>query len=133
MRWGKARHHLPCLICSACASCRMTAGARGISRTWLAGLPGGCHARGRAGDQGPTIGLAACAPACSNASSPRRRRHSKLPALIDLRPRAAAGFQAGLIAAEPGIADRPAAQDLVAALGLLELTGRGRYRAWGIL
>ena len=65
-----------------------------------------------------------------DASSPRRK-HSKLPALVDLvlaRPL----VSAGMIAAELGITPR-AAQDLVAALGLREITGRGRYRAWGIL
>ena len=39
---------------------------------------------------------------------------------------------AGIIAAELSITPR-AAQDLVAALGLREITGRGRYRAWGVL
>jgi hypothetical protein len=60
-----------------------------------------------------------------------RRKHSKLPALVDFvlaRPL----VSAGMIAAELGVTAR-AAQDLVAALGLREITGRGRYRAWGIL
>jgi len=39
---------------------------------------------------------------------------------------------AGMIAAELGVTPR-AAQTLVAELGLREITGRGRYRAWGIL
>ena len=39
---------------------------------------------------------------------------------------------AGLIAKELGVTPR-AAQNLVAELGLREATGRGRYRAWGIL
>jgi hypothetical protein len=59
------------------------------------------------------------------------RKHSKLPALIDLvlaRPL----VSAGMIAAELGVTAR-AAQDLVAALGLREITGRGRYRAWAVL
>src|SRR4051794_12758189 len=59
-----------------------------------------------------------------------RRRRSKLPALIDLvlaRPL----VSAGMIAAELGVTPR-AAQNLVAELGLREITGRGRYRAWGI-
>ncbi|WP_423787480.1 helix-turn-helix domain-containing protein [Klebsiella pneumoniae] len=38
----------------------------------------------------------------------------------------------GMIAEELKITPR-AAQDLVAELGLREATGRGRYRAWGIL
>jgi hypothetical protein len=60
-----------------------------------------------------------------------RRSSSKLPALVDLilaRPIASAG----MIAAELGVTPR-AAQTMVAALGLREITGRGRYRAWGIL
>ena len=60
-----------------------------------------------------------------------RRKHSKLPALIDLvlaRPL----VPAGMIAEELGITTR-AAQDLVAELGIREMTGRGRYRAWGVL
>ncbi len=60
-----------------------------------------------------------------------RRTTSRLPALLDYmlaRPIASAG----MIAKELGITPR-AAQDLVAELGLREATGRGRYRAWGIL
>jgi hypothetical protein len=60
-----------------------------------------------------------------------RRSTSKLPALLDYvlaRPI----VSAGMIAAELKITPR-AAQDLVAELGLREATGRGRYRAWGIL
>jgi hypothetical protein len=60
-----------------------------------------------------------------------RRSTSRLPALLDYvltRPIASAG----MIAKELKITPR-AAQDLVAELGLREATGRGRYRAWGIL
>ena len=60
-----------------------------------------------------------------------RRATSKLPALLDYmltRPIASAGT----IAKELKITPR-AAQDLVGELGLREVTGRGRYRAWGIL
>jgi hypothetical protein len=60
-----------------------------------------------------------------------RRSSSKLPALVDLilaRPIASAG----MIAAALGVTPR-AAQDMAAELGLREMTGRGRYRAWGIL
>jgi hypothetical protein len=60
-----------------------------------------------------------------------RRATSKLPALLDYvltRPI----VSAGMIAAELGITPR-AAQNLVAELDLRETTGRGRYRAWGIL
>jgi len=60
-----------------------------------------------------------------------RRRKSRLGALIDLvmdRPI----VNAALIARELAITPR-AAQTLVAELGLREITGRRRYRAWGIL
>ncbi|WP_049769485.1 RHE_PE00001 family protein [Nitrobacter hamburgensis] len=60
-----------------------------------------------------------------------RRSTSRLPALLEYvltRPI----VSAGMIAAELKITPR-AAQDLVAELGLREATGRGRYRAWGIL
>jgi uncharacterized protein DUF1612/DNA binding protein with HTH domain len=60
-----------------------------------------------------------------------RRSTSKLPALIDLilaTPIASAGMIAGALQITPR-----AAQDMVTELGLRETTGRGRYRAWGIL
>ena len=60
-----------------------------------------------------------------------RRSSSRLPALVEFilaRPIASAG----MIAAELGVTPR-AAQDMVAELGLREMTGRGRYRAWGIV
>src|SRR5208337_1502797 len=60
-----------------------------------------------------------------------RRSNSSLPALADLvaaRPI----LSAGLIARELKVTPR-AAKDLVAALDLREMTGRGRYRAWGKL
>ena len=60
-----------------------------------------------------------------------RRGSSSLPRLIDLvlaRPL----VSATTIADELGVTPR-AAQTRVAELGLRELTGRGRYRAWGVL
>ena len=60
-----------------------------------------------------------------------RRSSSRLPALAEFilaRPIASAG----MISAALGVTPR-AAQDMVAELGLREITGRGRYRAWGIL
>jgi predicted transcriptional regulator len=60
-----------------------------------------------------------------------RRRNSHMGALIELvltHPIASAG----MIAKELGVTPR-AAQNLVAELGLREATGRGRYRAWGII
>ena len=59
-----------------------------------------------------------------------RRSNSSLPALVELviaRPNPIDG-----IARELKVTPR-AAQDLVAELDLREMTGRGRYRAWGIL
>ncbi|TJW47037.1 MAG: DUF1612 domain-containing protein, partial [Mesorhizobium sp.] len=56
----------------------------------------------------------------------KRRKNSSLPALIELvlaRP---------VLSAELKISQR-AALDLVAELGIREVTGRGRYRAWGIM
>ncbi|MER8396081.1 RHE_PE00001 family protein [Mesorhizobium sp. M1340] len=61
----------------------------------------------------------------------KRRKSSSLPALIELvltRP----VVSAGLIAAELKVSQR-AALGLVAELGIREVTGRGRYRAWGIV
>ena len=60
-----------------------------------------------------------------------RRRSSNLPALIDLvlsRPMVSAGMIAKEIEVTPQAALR-----LVGDLNLRELTGRGRFRAWGIL
>jgi hypothetical protein len=59
-----------------------------------------------------------------------RRKTSHLPALIDLvlaRPL----VSTTIIADELAISTR-AAQNLITELGLRELTGRGRYRAWGV-
>ncbi|MER9558209.1 RHE_PE00001 family protein [Mesorhizobium sp. M0323] len=61
----------------------------------------------------------------------KRRKNSSLSALIELvlaRP----VVSAGLIAAELKISQR-AALDLVAELGIREVTGRGRYRAWAVV
>ena len=126
---GKARHHLPCLNLA------------------LRQLP---HDRRRSRDHADTVGQPSWRPSRSGPGRGSRttiaggfarrllerklsgrRKHSKLPALVDFvlaRPL----VSAGMIAAELGVTAR-AAQDLVAALGLREITGRGRYRAWGIL
>lgn len=60
-----------------------------------------------------------------------KRRHSRLPRLAEMvlsRP----VVSAALVAGELGITQR-AALNLIGELGLRELTGRGRYRAWGIV
>jgi hypothetical protein len=60
-----------------------------------------------------------------------RRGHSKLPELVELvlsRPL----VSSAMIEKELKVTTR-GALNLVAELGLREITGRGRYRAWGIL
>ena len=60
-----------------------------------------------------------------------RRGHSKLTQLVDLvlaRPL----VSSAMIEKELKVTTR-GALNLVAELGLREITGRGRYRAWGIL
>lgn len=60
-----------------------------------------------------------------------RRASSKLPELIDLvmaRPLVSAGMVADVLDVTP-----QAARRIVGELGLREMTGRGRFRAWGIL
>jgi hypothetical protein len=59
------------------------------------------------------------------------RKNSNLPALIDLTLSLPV-VSAGLIAAELKVTQR-AALDLVAELGISGVTGRGRFRAWGVL
>lgn len=59
-----------------------------------------------------------------------RRSNSKLPALVDLvisSPLVTASMVASALDVTP-----QAAQKLLAALGLRELTGRRRFRAWGV-
>jgi predicted transcriptional regulator len=61
----------------------------------------------------------------------KRRENSKLPALVEFmmsHPLASAAMIAAALSVTPR-----AAQDMVRELGLREMTGRGRYRAWGIL
>lgn len=60
-----------------------------------------------------------------------RRSSSKLPALIELvmaRPLVSAGMVAERLAVTP-----QAARRIVGELGIREMTGRGRFRAWGIV
>ncbi|MEZ0000753.1 RHE_PE00001 family protein [Sinorhizobium fredii] len=60
-----------------------------------------------------------------------RRASSKLPALIDLviaKPLVSAGMIAKTLEVTPQAALR-----IVGELGLREMTGRGRFRAWGVL
>jgi hypothetical protein len=97
---GKARHHLPCLN----GPTRLVAFLEAV--TLGAGQGQKDHDRWRLARGSLERKLSGC------------RKHSKLPALIDLvlaRPL----VSAGMIAAELGVTAR-AAQDLVAALGLRE-------------
>ncbi|MQB13121.1 DUF1612 domain-containing protein [Agrobacterium sp. ICMP 6402] len=60
-----------------------------------------------------------------------RRTSSKLPALVDLvmaKPLVSAGMVATTLDVTP-----QAARRIVSELGLREMTGRGRFRAWGVL
>ncbi len=60
-----------------------------------------------------------------------RRTSSKLPELVDLvmaRPLISAGMVAKALDVTP-----QAARRIVQELGLREMTGRGRFRAWGII
>ncbi|WP_320203325.1 RHE_PE00001 family protein [Agrobacterium rosae] len=60
-----------------------------------------------------------------------RRTSSKLPELIEL-VMAKSLVSAGMIAKELGVTPR-AALRIVEELGLREMTGRGRFRAWGVI
>ncbi len=60
-----------------------------------------------------------------------RRTSSKLPELVELvmaRPL----VSAGMVAETLGVTQQ-AARRIVVELGLREMTGRGRFRAWGIV
>lgn len=125
---GKARWHLPCLH----------AGLKSIPRERR-------RPRDSAGRLAVQLGAIAAAAEAGLKDHDRwltartllarkldgRRSTSRLPALLDYvltRP----VVSAGMIAEELKVTPR-AAQDMVAELGLREATGRGRYRAWGIL
>jgi hypothetical protein len=127
---GKTRSHLPCLH----------DGLKAISRERRRSPPGDAAARLAVQLEAITAAAEAGLKDHGRWLTARtllarkldgRRSTSRLPALIDYvlaRP----VVSAGMIAAELRITPR-AAQDLVGELGLREATGRGRYRAWGIL
>ncbi len=127
---GKSRWHLPCLH----------AGLKAIPRERRQAPPRAAAAQLVVQLEAITAAAAAGLPDHDRWLTQRtllarklagRRATSKLPALLDYvltRPI----VSAGMIAEELGITAR-AAQNLVAELGLREATGRGRYRAWGIL
>lgn len=125
--------------------------AQGKTRHHLAGVHLGLKlfARGRGGRAAPArprwIGAFAAAARQGLADHDRwltarhllerklvgRRSTSSLPALVDLVMRVPM-VSAVVVAAELKVSPR-AAQQLVAELGLREMTGRGRYRCWGML
>lgn len=125
---GKARHHLPGLDLAMRTVPRERRRARDATTRWLAFLEAVMLGAEQGLKDHDRWLLARGLLARKLAG---RRKHSKLPALVDLvlaRPL----VSAGMIAAELGVTAR-GAQDLVAELALREITGRGRYRAWGII
>ena len=123
---GKTRHHLAALNLGMKLSTRERRGVRG-DRTalWIAAITAAAetglsdHDRllnTYRGLQRKLVG---------------RRSTSKLPGLVNLVMRSPV-VSSQTIAAELNVTPR-AAQDLVAALGIRELTGRTRYRCWGLL
>src|SRR5215207_3362834 len=125
---GKARHHLPCLNVALRQRPHERRRARDQTTRLVAFLEAVTLGAGQGQKDHDRWRLAR---GLLERKLAGRRKHSKLPTLIDLvlaRPL----VSAGMIAFELGVTAR-AAQDLVAALGLREMTGRGRYRAWSIL
>ncbi|WP_041751839.1 RHE_PE00001 family protein [Bradyrhizobium sp. BTAi1] len=125
---GKARSHLPCLHDGLKAIPRERRRPRDAASR-LAVQLGAIAAAAEAGLKDHDRWLTARTLLARKLRG--RRSTSRLPALLDYvltRP----VVSAGMIAEELKITPR-GAQDLVAALGLREATGRGRYRAWGIL
>lgn len=141
--------HMPWLGRMLCAALLRQ---RGKTRAHLACLHAGMKAiprnhRRQAGSGGLALHIAAMTAATETAMQEHqrwltahsvltrklegRRSTSHLPDLIRL-VMAKPIVSAGMIAAELKISQR-AAQSLVAELGLREMTGRGRYRAWGII
>src|SRR4051794_25747597 len=125
---GKARHHLPCLNLALRQLPYERRRARDPGTRWVAFLEAVSLGAGQGIKDHDRWLLARRLLERKLAG---RRKHSKLPALIDL-VLAWPLVSAGMIAAELGVTPR-AAQDLIAALGIREMTGRGRYRAWGVL
>ena len=124
----KARHHLPVLASALRRVPRDRWLTRDPSSRWLTFL-GAVTAGAEQGMRDHDRWM--LAREVLQAKVRGRRANSSLPRLIDLvlaRPL----VSTTTIADELGVTPR-AAQTLVAELGLRELTGRGRYRAWGIL
>jgi hypothetical protein len=125
---GKTKAHLPCLAVGLRAVPRER--RRAVDRTArLVAFVDALAAAAEAGLKEHERWAAARALLARKLTG--RRATSRLPALVDFvmsRPI----VSAGMIAYALGVTPR-AAQNLVADLGLREATGRGRYRAWGII
>lgn len=124
----KARCHLPCLNAGLRALPREIRFARGASARLLTFI----QAIAAAAEQGlKDHDRWVLARQQLERHLTGRRSTSKLPALIELML-ATPLASAPLIAKRLEITPR-AAQDLIAELGVREITGRGRYRAWAII
>ena len=125
---GKTRAHLPCLAEGAKAVPRERRRSRDAATRLVAELDAIAAAAEEGLKQHDRWLLARLALLRKLEG---RRSTSKLPQLIEFalsRPL----ISAGMIGKALGVTPR-AAQNLVAELGLREATGRGRYRAWGLL
>ena len=125
---GKTRAHLPCLAEGARAVPRERRRSRDAATRLVAELDAIAAAAEEGLKQHDRWVLAR---ALLLRKLDGRRSTSRLPELIEFalsRPL----VSAGMIGKALGVTPR-AAQNLVAELGLREATGRGRYRAWGIL
>lgn len=125
---GKARAHLPCLAEGAKAVPRERRRHRDASVRLVAELDA-ITAAAEEGMKQHDRWLTARTLLLRKLAG--RRSTSRLPELIDLvisRPLVSAGMIAEALAVTPR-----AALDLVKDLDLRETTGRGRFRAWGVL
>lgn len=125
---GKSRWHLPCLNEGLKAIPRERRRPRDASGRLVVQLEA-IAAAGTAGLKDHDRWLAARSLLARKLDG--RRSTSRLPALLDY-VLSCPIVSANMIARELSITPR-AAQDLVGRLGLREATGRGRYRAWGVL
>lgn len=125
---GKAKAHLPCLAVGMRAVPRERRRAADPTVRLIARLEA-IAAAGEAGLKDHDRWLTARTLLLRKLEG--RRSTSSLPQLVEFalsRPL----VSAGMIARELGVTPR-AAQDMVRELGLREATGRGRYRAWGVV
>ncbi|MGA8170531.1 MAG: RHE_PE00001 family protein [Methylocystis sp.] len=124
---GKARAHLPCV------NLGLRAVPWDVRRHKEREARLGAHlaALKNAGDWGlAEHDRLAVARACLQRRCRGKRGNSRLPALADLVV-AKPFVTAAMAAAELAVSPR-AALDMIAAFDLRELTGRGRFRAWGV-